>query len=387
MTICCPRRDDQKMPLSNDSNLSEFKNNWLGHLISFNCGGSRATGPCSLIALAIASVANVFFTQILINSEFDDSPRGFLSMFGVITMILTTTCMEGTTRCCTRSRICISPAILMTALAVSSLATLLGTRGNADHEIIRYENNKLWVNATNQAIEESCISNASLKLQNWTLDECELCDLTTGTLDTFMDGPYQSILSTPFFLESIKKIEDCNLPPSAKNFTLSANRSEPGRDYLCGLPFTSSSALTTSTMLEEECLFRYISEKFCLFPPLYLQGYVSSNGLSLRGFVSIHISVFDRCLPENAVVACLPYRGQCDTPEAIEFFDEIQKRYEEVRKDTLSYPSESYLVLEMTRAFVIPAALLTSAITIGSSIYEFGAFQRFHQTMLNRVHL
>jgi hypothetical protein len=381
MVNCCSRRDDQIMPLINETPIQ--KASWKGHFVSFNCGGSSATGPCSIVALAVASVASVMLTQILIHSEFQNSPLGFVSMMGLITVILTSTCMEGTTHWCKRSRICISPAILMTAALVASCSTLLGMRGYANHEISSYAHNKMWVNATNQEIKENCDSIVSVQQQNWTKDDCALCDETTGTLDTFMNGPYQSYLSTTVYIEVLENIDNCNLPHEGK-ITISANRSEKGRDYLCGLPYTLSSPSTSSTMLIEECLIRYISEHFCMAPPLYLKGFASSRGLSLGGFASTHISVYDRCLPENSSDVCFPFRKDCDTSAATAFFDQIQKEYELVKNKTLPYPTEAYQVLSLTRAFVVPAALTTGALSALAALYEIFAFRKYLQSRLAR---
>lgn len=387
MTICCQRRDDQ-MPLINESIIKNVT--WKSHLVSFNCGGHKRGNASifslSLIALSIASLASVVLSKANYNDEWSQSSvEGWASLIGLGIIILTSIVMEGSSFGGKKPRICISPALLVTAALVASCTTLLGMRGYADHEISSFTHNQKWVNETNRMIKDNCDAIVSVKQQNWTSDDCALCDETTGTLDTFMNGPYLSTLSTPTILAVNENIDHCNLPQTRMNVTLSANRSETGRNYLCGLPFTTSSAPTTATMLEEECLYRYISERFCIFPPLELKGDASSKGLSLGGFSSVHISVLDRCLPENTANACFSYRKSCDTAAATAFFDQIQNEYTEVKNQTLPYPAESYKVLTLTRALVVPAILITTAFTALAAFYEVIMFRRHLHAKLDQL--
>lgn len=377
MTICCQRRDDQ-MPLINES--PDHAVSWKGHLVSFHCGGHKrghaSIFSLSLIALSIASLASVVLSKSNYDDEWSQLPvEGWASLIGLGIIVLTSIVLEGISFGGKKPRICISPALLVTAAMVASCTTLLVMRGYADHEISRFTHNQKWVNETNRMIRENCDSIVSIKQQNWTSDDCALCDETSGTLDTFMNGPYLSTLSNPTILEVKENIEECNLPQTRMNVTLSANRSESGRNYLCGLPFTTTIVPATSTKLEDECLYRYISERFCIFPPLELKGDASSKGLSLGGFSTVHISVLDRCLPENTADACFPYRKSCDTAAATAFFDQIQNEYAEVKNQTLPYPAESYKVLTLTRALVVPAILITTAFTALAAFYEVFMFK------------
>lgn len=388
MVNCCARRDDQMMPLVNGTPVK--KSSWKGHLVSFECGGKRtpSTPFSSFIGLGVTSVATVMVSQSIFNSEWEEMPASaFFSLLGLAVVITTSLIMEAADRaqvCCKKPRLFISPALLITAALVSSCATLFIMRGHANQEVSSYSNNSKWVNQTNQEIEKNCTSMVLADPQKWTSEDCVICEEKSSWFDSSSKGPFQSYLNKDPFHNLVNKGE-CILSPENVEVVLVANQSLPGKNYLCGATMTYNTTSTMTTELIDRCLIEFLAEDYCYFPPLVLQGTVSSTQLSLEGFATNHLSLTSRCVPDRVRDVCEPYYFLCDTPDADALFQAFEQQFQVVMNQTLPYPANAYKVLSRTKNVGWPLTLSTATFAMLTVLYESFLVRKYHQYMQSRL--
>lgn len=357
---------------------------WGRHIVKYNSLNSKFMTAMTLLFLAVMNVASVYFTQELIDSEKGHSMMGVIAFTALFSIPMASAFMDIGRRC-KRPRILGSPAILITAGLVAACATVLIQRSQAKHSITAYDDNQIWVNKTLLALEENCKSIVLANPEQWTAKECVVCDDTTTTLDTSMNGPYQSLYLKPVSIILRDRDGHCNLPEEAINVTISANRSEPGRNYFCGLPYATNNTVTTTTAEIEECIYNLIPVQSCYYPPLYLQGFASKEWISLGGFMSAHLSLVERCSPNQRDDFCYGlYHASCDTDAAEVFFANLETQFELVKKETLSYPEDAEPFLERSKDAGLGLPLAMGLFIPVAALYEILATRRFHRKQLLR---
>lgn len=360
------------------------RSSWGRHIVKYNSLNSKPLIAMTLLFLAVMNLASVYCTQELIDTEMGNLIIGLMAFTTLLVLPMSSAVMDIGRRC-KKPRILGSPALLITAGLVASCATVLIRRSQAEHSITAYYDNKIWVNETLQALEENCKSIVLANPEQWTAKECVVCDDTTTTFDTSMDGPYQSLYLKPVSIILRDKDGHCNLPEEAINVTISANRSEPGRNYFCGLPYETNSTVTTTTAVIEECIYNLIPVQSCHYPPLYLQGFASKAGISLGGFMSAHLSLVERCSPNQRDDFCYSlYHYSCDTDAAAVFFANLETQFELVKNETLSYPEDAEPFLESSKDAGLALPLAMGLFIPIAAIYEIFATRRFHRKQLLR---
>lgn len=360
------------------------RSSWGRHIVEYNSLNSKPKMAMTLLFLAVMTLASVYSTQELIDSEMGNLFLGLMACTTLFALPMTSAVMDIGYRC-KNPRLIDSPALLITAGLVAACATVLIRRSQADHSITAYYDNQIWVNKTLLALEENCKSMVLANPDQWTAEQCVVCDTETTTLDTSMDGPYQSLYLKPVSIFLRDRDGHCNLPEEAINVTISANRSELGRNYFCGLPYETNNTVTTTTAVIEECIYNLIPVQSCYYPPLYLQGFASKAWISLGGFMSAHLSLVERCSPNQRDDFCYGlYHYSCDTDAAAVFFANLETQFELVRNETLSYPEDAEPFLERSKdaGFALPLAM--GLFIPVAAIYEILATRRFHRKQLLR---